>query len=580
MSRVVRRALATTAAAVAAALVLAGCTGLPTNGYVQPGAQVGTADSAPRWLFSPDGPTEDARPEDIVLGFLAAAESPVDDWGTAREFLLDSEAEDWDPSASVTIDSLNDRAIGEFASSGAESGSGTIDVTLTPTGVVNGQGEYGAAAGTPVTLGFELARDEDGQWRIAEAPPGIVVQSGNFPLIFEPRELFFWDPSWTFLVPDVRWHPSTSDPVATISRALVDGEPASWLTGAAVSAFGDGVEVRGTPSSDEGTAEITLSSDALGVDVERQGRMLAQLQASLASSGITEVRLTAAGEQITAGPPELPSTLPDARPVVLTDDDFGHLAGGSLEEIDGLTDAMRERFTPEASPDDHAVDISLARDFSSAVVRSVEGTLWRVEDDATFHALAFGDDLVAPAMDPFGFAWSTAQIRPGSMRVWAPGATGGIELPGLQNVQRVSDIAISRDGARIAIAAQSGGDDVLLAAGIAREDDGTPTGLTDVRTLATLESGARSIAWVSDTVIAAAVVADGRTSILEQTVGGLADRITLSLDVTSLTYGNAQSAERLLTSDGVLYVRRATSWQQVGEGVEVLATQLGAVPSD
>ncbi|MGO3033035.1 MAG: hypothetical protein ACTIH8_06755, partial [Microbacterium gubbeenense] len=53
---------------------------------------------------------------------------------------------------------------------------------------------------------------------------------------------------------------------------------------------------------------------------------------------------------------------------------------------------------------------------------------------------------------------------------------------------------------------------------------------------------------------------------------------TASFVATAITYGNPESRERLLAKDGSLYVRNATTWQQAGSGVVVLATQLGAPP--
>ncbi|MGI6879396.1 LpqB family beta-propeller domain-containing protein [Microbacterium sp. gxy059] len=581
MIRPIRRLAAALAAFVAAATALAACAGLPVDGYPQQGSPVGEAEAAPRWQFSPDGPADDARAEDIVLGFLDAVESPADNWAIAREFLSDDFAERWDPEAGVTVDSINDRAVGDFTSFGEDEGSGAVDVTIAPTSTVSDTGEYRTAPSGSVVLSFELARDDDGQWRITEAPPGVVVHSGNFPLIYEARTLMFFDPTWRFLVPEVRWFPSTSQPIETIVRGLIGGSPSSWLEGAAVSAFDEDVRLRAVETLDDRVARVDLTENARDAPDEQQERMRTQLWASLqASDAADELRLEAGGTALGAADAQASPTLPDARAVVMTEEEFGFFAAGAVEPIAGISEVFAERFAPAADADDPATSIEIAGDGGEAVVQTEDGTVWRVRDDATFDPITYEGDTIAPALDPFGCVWTADGTDPGTLRAWAPDGSS-LPIDGLARLRSVTDIAVSRDGARLAVAGRTGSRDVLFVASIPRDEEGIPLGLGPLQPVAQLDGAARSIAWVSDTSVAAAVVTDGSTSIIEQTIGGLSERITVSLDVDTVTYGNPSSAERLLTSDGELYVRRSTtaSWQKAGDGVVLLATQLGAPPA-
>ena len=104
-----RRRLAAAAASVALlALLLAGCATIPSSGPVQQGDPV-PADSSPDLDIVVEGPTADATQEQILEGFLNAAQSPRNNYQVAREYLTPTFADEWQADAAATIDVLADR---------------------------------------------------------------------------------------------------------------------------------------------------------------------------------------------------------------------------------------------------------------------------------------------------------------------------------------------------------------------------------------------------------------------------------------------------------------------------------------
>lgn len=570
------RRVRTTAAAivVSAALALTACSGLPTEGSFRPGLPTDGESSEARWQLSAAGPSEGAEPGAIVLGFLDAGESPQDDWEVAREFLAPEAQATWDPNARITIDSVNDRTVAEFDADDDADDLGHVTARVTPTGTVDATGAYTRMNDTVRSLDFELRRI-GGEWRISSAPDGVVVQSGSFTSIFAPHHLIF-SSLGDRLVPDVRWFPDSPDRIRRVVTELVEGGPAPWLEDAVYTAF-DGVTVRGVRIGD-GNATIELSSEAADAGPERRARMQTQLERTL---GVGDVRMTVNGTRITAPDDVIVETEPDPRAIALakTNDgtSFGYFTNDGITPIPGLTEVIAEQFAPGGEADDPATSISVAPNLTYAIVQTESGRMWWVDDDGSYDAFNYSDGWLTPSLDPFGYAWSVKPDKPGLLQTWGADLESR-ELPGVGELSEISAIQLARDGARIAITGRRDNQPVLVIAGVERDADGAPIGLTEVQDIYPLSEDAGAVAWVSETAVASMMVDDGRTVVREQELGGRGVRLTPSFTATEITYGNPESRERLLAEDGSLYIRSTTSWEQVGSGVLVLATQMGAPP--
>src|SRR5690606_31618329 len=106
------------------------------------------------------------------------------DYAVARQFLTSDFQAEWDPRQSVAI------------RSGSESFRVVDDDTLEYSFMTGaGLDEYGSYSANPPetqTLSYSFER-EDGEWRISEAPPGIVLAESTFRTIFSQHSLYFYD---------------------------------------------------------------------------------------------------------------------------------------------------------------------------------------------------------------------------------------------------------------------------------------------------------------------------------------------------------------------------------------------------
>lgn len=550
---------AAAAAGLLLVMMLAACTGLPTSGPVVAGEprdqDAGSAD----FSFLPDDPPPGASPEQIVAGFVAAGSGPRDDWGTARQFLAPDFRSAWQPTARATIDLPGERAYTTAAD-------GTVTVSITPEAGVDATGALSVTDGGSMPLTFRLV-EVDGEWRISDAPDGVVLDRARFQAVFREYSIMYFDPTWTYLVPDRRWFPATN--AAThIAEALVDGEPSPWLAGAVANAFPGSLELatRAVPL-EGGVAQVPLSQSALAIVPDTRNRMQTQLEASLQSAGITGAQMSVDGEPVAAQTLEMRAIRVDVRPVVLTDDAFGFLSGSEIEPLAGLSTTLLDL---------DPVSVQLGADRTAAAVRTAAGAVVRVEADGTFEVVDDRSGLVDPTIDPQGYIWSVPAGSPSALT--ATGADGTVVAladawPG---ASQISTIEVSRDGTRIAAIVRDGSRPALWVAGILRGESGAPVGLGDREVVAALPGVGLDASWVDGSTIA--VLAESGTSrvVISQSIGGFGESISAPDGARSIAAGNQLRAVRLVDAADVLYLQKGQTWPTVAGGVRVLATQQGS----
>lgn len=552
---------ASVAAILAAlALVLAGCAGLPTSGDVRPGLEAGAEAGDPDFAFRPDSPQPGASPQEIVDGFIRAGTGPGKDgqWSVAREYLAPDTK--WDPTARVTIDEPGDRVY-------SSSGEGQVSLTLSHVADVDEIGSYEPSVGEPTKLDFRLAVQPDGEWRITEAPEGLVLDQSQFSSVFQRYSLMYFDPTWKFLVPDVRWFPRTN--AATyVTDALIDKPPAAWLAASVVSAFPESVSVRpSVPVTGDGVAQVELDAAAADLSPEVLSRMQAQLEASLANAGATSVAMTAGTTPLDVEPAVTRSTRISSLAAVQTQEAFGFLNGDETDPIAGLTSAM-------ASVEPVAIQLAPDRDFAAVHVTS--GSNVRVQANGEVLEFDSRPGLIDPTADPSGYSWSVPRDAPGALIAFSPGSEQAAIANPWPEATRVSSIAISRDGTRLAAVVTSGGRSAVTVSGVIRKPDGTPTGLGEGSLLLqTLPTDSASVAWLDDTTIGVLSDIGTEPEVLELTVGGPSTATPAPAGATQLAGGN-QGTLRVRGADGALYSKRGSTWPQTGTGILVLATQQGS----
>lgn len=542
------------------ALLLTGCSGIPSDGPVRAGQPVEPDDNPPP-VFLPSRPEKDATPESIVRGFIDAASSPEDNYLIAREFLTTEQRGAWDPNAGVTIDdgsarptmALDDR---------------TMQLSVNPVAEVDATGVYDRVdSSAPVFLRYRLAQ-VGGQWRISEAPPGIVMDRSTFSQVFSAQALYFYDPGFRYLVPDLRWYPRGPLAPTRIVKGLLAG-PSPWLVGAVTTAFPSGTDlIADAVQVIARDAKVDLNSEALSADAETMQRMQEQLENSLPTGLSASITINQNSQDI-GNSGDAPSVNPrvDARALILREGSFGFLAaaGEALTTIPGISESV-------AALNPRAVTLSPGQ------------TLAAVLGDGGVHSVAVGDParlldprqgLVPPSIDTFGYVWSVPSERPGELFAYSP-AGNAIAVPTpWPEATTIHSLRISRDGTRLAALVTVGAATKLVVAAVTR-DKSVPAGLGELKELATIEGTPLDASWVDElTVASLSQLPNGDARILAQQIGGVSTQIAASPGTVSIAGGNTLRELRALSAEGNLQVQRGVGWQVRIGGVDLVATQQG-----
>ncbi|QOC26152.1 hypothetical protein IC744_07345 [Microbacterium hominis] len=551
-------------AALLAALLstaLVACAGLPTSGPVNPGVRIVDDDGSADFAFIPKGPVQDATPQQIVEGFIAAGTGPSNNWETAQQFLAPSFKGTWKPQAGVTVYAAGQRTL-------QQTGTAEFVLTVAPVATVDATGELTPASDDgDIPLSFKLAQQADGQWRITQAPDGIVLDQTRFATVFDAYSLMYFDPTWTYLVPDVRWFPRYYA-ATNIAEGLVDGSPAPWLRGAVVSAFTDGarLELTSVPRQSN-VAQVTLQDGARNLDQVALDRMQTQLEASLGTAGISGVDMILPGGQaLMAQKVDVRSTAVASNPVVRTEAAFGFASGSTVTPIAGLSDAILNIAT---------TDIEVNADRTTAAVRDVSGAVLAVHADAPTQRLDQRAGLIAPSIDPSGYIWTVPTDAPSAVRAYAPDGTIVTVAGGWSGASQILAQRVSRDGTRLVAAVRDGDRYAIWGAGIQRDRNGVPTSIeSPEKVLDTLPGPATALTWLDGSTLGV-LTSDGEDQYLETlTVGGFASASRTPGDTTTVA-GQKDSA-RVRDADGEVYAQRGANWQQLVGDVRVLAIQQGA----
>lgn len=545
------------------ALAVTGCAGFATSGPPQYGLEVGgTDDSAANVAFLPNRPQPGATPAQIVEGFIDAGSGPGvrGNWEVAREFLAPSISKSWQPDTVVRVDERAERDYPEVAE-------GVVDFTYEAVATVDDKGSYQHTEISADSQTFRLEKQDDGEWRITEAPDGIWLDRTQFPQVYQRYPLMYFDPSWQYLVPDVRWFPRTKARVSIVT-ALVNKPVSEWLERSVASAFPDDVDAVPTvPVDDDGVADVALTGDVLGVSAEVQGRMLTQLEESLRAASVTEVVMSVDSTPIEAEPVAVRSTRVPLAPLVLNDQGFGFLTGDEIDRIPGLSEAVET-----AAP----VSVQVGPDRDLAAAKLASGEVVRLNAGGTDpDVLDTRQGLVEPTIDRFGIVWSVPRDDPSAVRAYLP--TGDqIDVPDAwTNATSIAAMAVSRDGTRVAAVVSAGGRNVLWVAGVIREDD-VPVGLSNPQQLAVVGTSGLGLTWIDDITVGVLAHGDTESIVVEQLVGGPTATSTAADGMTAIAGGTGLSTLRLRAADGTLYIKRGTAWQPTATGVIVLATQQGS----
>jgi Lipoprotein LpqB beta-propeller domain/Sporulation and spore germination len=270
-----RRTLATLAALFIAALA-AGCVSMPTGGPVQsyPVTQGTGAPNQPNVQFQPQKPGDGWSPQQIVQGFLAASASFGNYSRVALQYLTPQAQKVWNyPTWSAVIYKEGPDAadpVYPTAAKNAENEKNAKTATVQVTGTIQAtlKGSTYSVPSTSATRSssdapppFKLAKGADGQWRISFAPEEILLTSGSFANDYQLRNLYFFDPTGRYLVPDPIYVPlrAPGDLLNGLVQDLIT-PPDDWLSGGATkTALPAGTKLSGVTVVDSVTALVNLT---------------------------------------------------------------------------------------------------------------------------------------------------------------------------------------------------------------------------------------------------------------------------------------------------------------------------------
>ncbi|ROP60437.1 LpqB family beta-propeller domain-containing protein [Curtobacterium sp. ZW137] len=555
-----RRALAAVLAAVAV-VVLAGCAAIPTGGPVRDGQSL-KDESVSGVDFRPNSPTPGADQDTILRQFIDAATGAQDNYAIAREFLSDSFAQKWNPRQSVTI----------RQGSGAVDRTGTRELTytLTASATVDADGEYTQAVRpTSSTLTFQFVK-EDGEWRIAYAPDGVILTPVSFEQVFQAHALYFYDPTYRYLVPDERWFLARSSTSTRIASALLSG-PADWLKGAVVSSFPEGTQLSlNAVTVDNGSAQVDLSSDALRATTVDKVRMREQLARSLSSvATISSVELTIEGASFSvpdsSGTSAVVNPDVDPRPLVEDDGAVGFAAPGTGDVAklgSGLGDAIA-KLDPTS--------IALSASGADAAVGDADG-VFVVRSGKKPLRIDARDHLIAPSIDDQGFVWTAQSTNTRAITAYGLGGDPHQVSSTLPDGDLVS-FQVSRDSTRALALIDTDDGPALYVMAITRDSDRTPTALGSPVRLQAASGTAVGATWVSDLDVASLGQTSSGPSIVRSTIGGQSTVLQRPDGRATQIAGGSGGTLLLRTADGQVLQSTGGGWDRTGVTASVLGTQ-------
>ena len=546
------------AVVVATVLTLAGCVGIPSQGGVMTGS-VFNGENAFPFAVLPSDPQQGASQQEILTDFMQAATSPEGNYEIARKFLTRGAADSWNPGASVLIR----EGSGTLVPSSADS----LDYGVSTRASVNAAGLYTEdreQATQRLPFVFEKL---DEQWRISALQDGIVLSRDNFEAAFDQHALYFFDPTYRYLIPDVRWFPSRSNVPARIVNAMLDGQ-ATWLQqGATLTAFPVGTKLQPPLEVRSGRVTVDLSEEVANTSNLEKARMQRQLEASLGTVSVNTVTMSVRSVPIVVADPGVSNAtltpLVDSDALVRLGGEFGFATASGLAPIGSVSAKI-------VGVDARAVTLA-ARQRSAAVLGAEGAYLVTAEDDTAL--LVDGrPGLTAPSIDTWRYVWSAPAAAATALLATGPDLVQHEITSTLPANATLVSLDVSRDGARVLLYLNSDAGPQLKVAAILRRG-GVPAGLGEPIDLPVSADLPLDASWVDDRTVVALAAANGRQTVTEFTIGGPLVGLGNADGGISIVGGNGTEQIRVRAADGTILQRRTSGWQVTGLVADVLATQ-------
>lgn len=284
-------------ALLVAALAVAGCATAPSGG--PPRQAPGGSNQVQAYVqqLPAPGPTSRWTETEVVLGFVHASASYAFDPAAAEQYLLPQVRKQWhpgqEPVAVVGAPTPPELKIFPEIPGASQSPLVTVKFSGQHLATLSQTGQYQYAPGQSqnASYSFTLARS-NGVWLIQSLPKQLLLTESDFEDVYQPRNLFFFEPPGagqapSVLVPDPVYAPlvnSNSALNTDLATGLVNGllkGQGGWLSGATVSAFPRGTTLLKKVTITGKTAQVDLGGAAAHAQPITVLSMAAQLQATL-----------------------------------------------------------------------------------------------------------------------------------------------------------------------------------------------------------------------------------------------------------------------------------------------------------
>ena len=539
-------------------LALTGCASLPMAGPVRIGPDLVSSTDDESVYYSPSSPVEGATQAEILSGFIAAGTGPQNDYAVAREYLSESIRSSWNPNQEVLIQ----RSSPKVTISNQDSAQLEVDVSA----VVDADGKYQIApAGTSKVLEFNFVL-ENSQWRLSAAPDATVLIRPVFDVVFSAYSVFFVDRQKRFLVPELRWFPSTAATGTRLANALLRGA-SSWLKPAVVSAIPSGTRLSiDAVTIEDGVALVDLTARALVASRADRSLMMAQLQATLSQiPNVSEVAISIERSRqdildIPAEARELPARY------------LGVLSEEGLEIISSSEE-------PFFQPGKEFFDLNVVSEIALSsrlgwVAALTDQGLVRTQGERLGADVELIDSRAGIAgidFDRQGFLWSVSQSPGASILVTSPNGEPSVVSASWLAGQSIQGFALSPEGSKVTLLVQGSSRTRVLVSGVVRGISGSPLELAQPIEVASEQANPISVTWV-DQLTSATVNAEGgsNTAVLT-TIGGTSRVIPAPAGTRTIVAAGSGSQLYLLTETGELFSYRGSTWSPLRESIRAIA---------
>lgn len=484
--------------ALALLMVLAGCARIPTSGPVGKSSE-GSAGNLSAPVFLPAAPQAGASPETIIDYFYRAGSGYEDDYAVARQYLTQASSVSWKPDQRALV--YRDARVVATETENIYNYELDVAYTVDADGIAT-QSPEGTVEKIPVTV-----TQVDGEWRISDIPDGTAIAEETFKVIYGAYPIYFYDPTFTFAVPDVRWF-IRNKTVKAMTSALLAG-PAPYLRGAVASAFPSGIKLaRESVPVVSGAAQVDLTAKEL-METSPEDRLRMQMQLTLtfrSQPDVVNVELRANQDLVRVEddgsvlPPVQDKSVP-SRQIAISGNELVRYENNRVSPLPDMqpVSALNPRFPAESPVSQTAAFLNEGRT-----------TLYSITPGQPARALTTRSTLSRPSFGLNEWVWTAGPGADGATEVVAfrpAGVAEGAAVPSVTLApawlagRTVKEFRISREGVRALVISEQNGKTRVQVAGVIRGGDGTPRELTAPVTLAT-DSNPDQGVWVSDTTVA------------------------------------------------------------------------------